>query len=78
MDVIRTFAEAEHTRRSRSPRGTRTVRLPVGVIHAARHGSAQTLCGVAVDQLPEFSSGRFPFERFPDDRRCPGCDDALR
>lgn len=67
MDVFRVFADGEKTHRSRSRRGTRDKRTPVGNIHAAEHGAAVTLCGLDLLELYEFGRSRFPYEHFPQD-----------
>jgi hypothetical protein len=76
VDVFRAFADGEKTSRSRSRRGIRDRRTPVGKIHAAEHRATVTLCGIDLLELHEFGRSRFPFERFPHDRRCATCNDA--
>jgi hypothetical protein len=76
VDVFRAFADGEKTIRSRSRRGSRDRRTPVGEIHAARHGVPVTPCGIELDKLYEFGRSRFPFEHFPLGSRCPTCNDA--
>jgi hypothetical protein len=75
VDVYRTFADGESTRRSRSRRGTREVRTPTGKIHAVID-STTTLCGISVLELYEFGRSRYPFEHFPHELRCPTCNDV--
>ena len=73
--MFRTFADGEKTRRSRSRRGTRKVRIPIGKIHAVLD-SDTTLCGLDILELHEFGRSRYPFEHFPHRRRCQACNDA--
>jgi hypothetical protein len=74
--VLRTFADGVKTYRSRSRRGTGDRRVPTGLIHAAAGHDPIALCGRDLGDLHEFGQARFPFEHFPQERRCQACDDV--
>lgn len=73
VDVHRTFADAEATRRSGSLWRRTTRRVPAGMVHAADLLDDATLCGLALQGLHEFGRSRYPFERFDESRRCRAC-----
>ena len=73
VEVHRTFADDEGTRRSGPVWRRRTRRVPAGRVHAADLLGDASLCGLPLDGLHEFGRSRFPFERFDETVRCQAC-----